>query len=237
MRPDLRRLARLAVEWVVDDTDCRVVLVGGPGCVGKSTFAAELQEQFGSHPVRTATVLDLDCYLLERAYRESPKSVITGYNPAAYELNIATRDIQSLLRGKSVLVRPYDKATSTRGPERQVDPARLLIVEGAMALTTALLRFPAVRAFLDAETDVLYENRVARERSLGFEESRIQRKFALLDRDYDRFIVPQRAAAHLLVRVGRGYEFAALEMRAAVDAGVELVAGEVMTAGARSEQR
>lgn len=56
--------------------DC-VLLVGGTGCTGRSYFASELASGLAGAGLK-ASVLDLDCYLLERAQGENGSFPISG---------------------------------------------------------------------------------------------------------------------------------------------------------------
>jgi hypothetical protein len=61
--------------------DC-VLLVGGPGCTGKSYFASELASGPAGAGLK-ASVLGLDCYLLESAQREYGSFPINGRSSRA----------------------------------------------------------------------------------------------------------------------------------------------------------
>ena len=183
-----------------------MLLIGGPGCAGKSTFALELASEL-MRAGASASVLDLDCYLMERARRENGAVVISGYNPAGYLLDEAATDIRSLLAGRSIWVSPYDKLTSKRARRVRVDPARTLIVEGSMALSDPIYAFGDLSLFLDASEDVLYANRARREFTFGMTREAIDRKFAGLRPDYFKFIAPQRTRGDIVAEIDGDYSF------------------------------
>jgi uridine kinase len=183
-----------------------VLLIGGPGCVGKSTFAEELAQELTKQNQPTI-VLELDCYLIERSKRQTGDSPIGGYNPAAYRLREACRDIHALLGGRRVWVSPYDKAAGTRAPPIELRGAKHLIIEGSMALRDPIYSYGSFSLFLDASQDVLYTNRKRRELGYGFSLDEIDRKFDLLLRDYTAYIAPQRLRAKLVVEIDERYEF------------------------------
>ena len=213
MSIDLQQIMRLIIEYLVKNLDQKVILIGGAGCVGKSTFAVDLQRYISNTLGTTVSALDLDCYLIERSQREKNGRVITGYDPAGYRLEVAIRDIEALLSGQSVLVSPYDKATSERGREILIEPAEVLILEGVMALYEPIRGYGTVRIFIDADQTTLYSNRELREMGLGFDTERIKKKFALLSHDYSRFIAPQRDNADIVIRIGPEYKIQNLELR------------------------
>jgi uridine kinase len=213
MSMSLRRLLLSILATVVKDLDRPVILVGGTGCVGKTIFSEEIATHLRSSLKSSVSVLDLDCYLIEREVRESRTQKISGYNPKGYELSTTVSDIKSILNGETICVSLYDKVTSRRTKNMKIAPAEILIVEGVMALTDSIREFGNVRIFLDAETRVQFGNRLAREKKLGFDEDRIKTKFAHLMEDYDRFIVPQRNFADFIVNVDTDYEFLKIEIR------------------------
>lgn len=189
-----------------------VLFIGGPGCAGKSCFALELASEL-ARAGSPASVLDLDCYLLERRKREMGGVTISGYNPSGYLLEDAARDIQSLISGRrvTVTVSPYDKRTSRRAPQVRVEPAKVLIVEGSMALRDLLYPFGDAAIFLDSTQQILFANRVRREKGFGMTQEQIEQKFSLLREDYFKFIRPQRVRADLLVQIDTDYAFTKVE--------------------------
>lgn len=214
MTMDLREFTKAALSFAIQGLDHPVLLIGGAGCVGKSFFALELRDYLLRHLGRSVSVLDLDCYLFELRHRESESMVVTGYDPAGYDLRHAIDDIRALLQGRPVEVSPYNKATSSRAPMTLLEPAEILLVEGAMALREPVLRFKSFGVYMDAPVKVLRANRVARELALGFDMTRIEAKFARLSADYTRFILPQRDKAEAILCVGTNYEIGQLRVRA-----------------------
>jgi uridine kinase len=213
MTLDLKTFVKSALAFSIKGQWRAVLLVGGAGCVGKSSFALELRDHFITTIGCSTSVLDLDCYLLERKKRETTNNVVTGYNPAAYQLDLAVNDMRSLLQGDPVKVSPYDKVTSTRAPAIWLEPTEILIVEGVMALTAPLLEFKTLGLYMDAPPEILYTNRVARELALGFDRHRIEEKFAGLTADYTRFIQPQNKDAEVIVELGMNYQFSQVHAR------------------------
>jgi len=217
MKMLLKRLLVTIVEAVIRDLGPLVILLGGTGCVGKSFFSEELAKHLRSSLGLKVSILDLDCYLIEREKRESGPTPISGYNPVGYELPNASNDIKSLLKGKKIIVSPYDKVVSRRTKKIQVEPAEILIIEGVMAMTEHIRSFGRLLIFFDAEKEVEYKNRLIRENGFGFDPDRTKRKFELLREDYGKFIVPQKRFADILVNVGNKYEFLSVELRGSLN--------------------
>jgi len=187
-----------------------VLLIGGAGCAGKSFFSHELARDLTGVGVK-ASVLELDCYLLERAKRHNGAVHITGYDPRGYLLGEAAEDIRSLLSGVCVTVSPFDHRTGRRAPPIQVQPAQTLIIEGSMAFRDPIYGFGHARIFLDSTQHVLFGNRLQRELAFGMSLEQIERKFASLREDYFKFILPQRRRADLVVRIDHDYSFTSVQ--------------------------
>jgi uridine kinase len=216
MSLDLRLVLCDALDGLARRDSRHVILIGGAGSLGKSTFAKYLRHSIADATGLATSVLDLDCYLAPRAVREAKNPIVTGYDPAGYDLQQAATDIDSLLHGTPIIVSPYEKVTSRKGPAVSIEPAPIVIVEGVMALFNPILPFGTVRLFFDASHEVLYRNRRAREEGLGFDLQRIERKFIGLMEDYALHVVPQKAAAQIVVDIGLEYQFLSIAFRSTV---------------------
>jgi uridine kinase len=187
-----------------------MLAIGGPGAAGKSTFATDLM-----HAVQdagaAACLLDIDCYLRDRAERALLQPPVSGYDPAAYRLADAARDIATLAGGQVVEIREYDKIAGTRRDPVTLRPAPILIVEGSMALQPAISDAAAIRIYLTADEKVLFANRRSREISFGFDDDYIREKYGKLLPDYEAHILPQAARANLGLRVDNRYRVIAVE--------------------------
>lgn len=212
-QPELRALTKLVIVDSIKSNKQSVILIGGAGCVGKSSFAIELRDYLANTLNKSVSVLDLDCYLIEREQRETENQVISGYNPAAYFLDVAVRDIESLLTNRPIHVSPYDKHKSKKGEKVTITPADIILIEGVMALSDPIRPIGSLSLYMYAENEVLYENRKLREQSLGFDAERIEQKFKLLCNDYERFIVQHQFHAEIIVKIGHEYEFLSVEMK------------------------
>lgn len=182
--------------------------IAGPGCAGKSTFAAELAGRLRGRGM-DAAVLDLDCYLMPRA--ERARVGLSAYHPDAYDLAGARRDIERLRGGGEVSIRNYDKITGTTRDAGVLVLKDILIIEGALALHDKLRGLSPINLFLDASTETLFENRRRREASFGFRDEEIIQKFAGLQADYKEHVAPQGRYADLRVEVDHTYRFIRFE--------------------------
>jgi uridine kinase len=190
-----------------------VIVIAGPGCAGKSTFAIELSEAIRETGVPNS-LLDLDCYLIERAKRISGPTFIGGYNPAGYLLEQAAIDIAALRRGDTISVSPYDKATSGRAPFVKIAAAPVIIIEGSMALQEPVRGVGNINLYMDAPESTLFTNRRRREIGLGLSDSEIIKKFSQLCEDYQLYIKPQSTYADICIEIDQRYRFTRVETTA-----------------------
>lgn len=190
-----------------------IILIGGSGCVGKSSFSLDLKKYINKNLENTVSILDLDSYLIERHIRESNVNPISGYNPDGYELIKAIEDINYLIKGNNIKVRIYDKRTSIRSKLSIIKPAKILIIEGVMSLTNYIRNFGTLRIFLNASDNIEYENRIIRESNFGFDIQRIESKFAQLRKDKKKYITPLRKYADIIIELGNNYTYRELKYK------------------------
>jgi uridine kinase len=137
-----KRIALIA-DQVKSRGGTRIVAVAGPSSSGKTTFIKRLKVQLqvnGIHPVE----LSLDDYYCDREL--SPRDARGEYDYEALEsidLALLDQHTSRLLAGDRVRTARYDfltgKSLRDGGPELQVGPSDVLLVEGIHALNPALL--------------------------------------------------------------------------------------------------
>jgi len=193
--------------------DRKIVAFAGPGCVGKSTLAEALSGILRGQFSYESDWIDLDGYLIEKAKRETPDRIITGYNPKGFELAKAERDLKNWLStGEPFVIRVYDKVTSRRDATRRVRARDALVIEGVCAFNEALLPLSAFRIFLTATKEIQYANRRRREViEMGRSLEQIEEKFRHLYPDYERYVLPTKRFADLVLRVEENYRLARVE--------------------------
>ncbi|MFI5983023.1 uridine kinase [Streptomyces sp. NPDC051555] len=164
----------------------RVIGVDGHAGSGKSTFAGRLAEALGGAPV-----LHLD-------------DVATHEELFGWTERLRTQVLDPLAAGRAAHWAPYDWVARRFGPERVLDPAPVLLIEGVGAGRRALRPFLARLMWMEMPREQSWgrgRNRDGRELSLfwdGWE--RAERAHFADD--------PSRPFAHTLVRQsGTGYEW------------------------------
>ena len=135
------RISQIAAQIAEGHDRIRAILVAGPSCSGKTTFAKRLAVQLLALGLRPFP-LSLDDYFVDR--EQTPRDATGRPDYEAFEsLDVALLDRQllSLMRGETVRLPLYDFVTGTRkpGPEVTLDPDNLLILEGIHGLNPKLV--------------------------------------------------------------------------------------------------
>ena len=120
-----------------------VVGIGGCGGAGKSTLAAALSG--GSH---SAQVVATDSF----------------WDGSQFDLERLRSDVLDVvLGGETAFFETWDWATRRAGPERQVDPHGVVVIEGVCALHEMFRSDEQVRVWVDAPADVRLARGVSRD--------------------------------------------------------------------------
>ena len=112
-------------------------VAGGTGS-GKTTIARKLKESYPPHCVQ---VIAQDSYYKDQSHIPFEERHKTNYDhPDAYDNDLLIEQLDALCRGESVQQPIYSFIAHTRVAETKlVKPARVLIVEGILALEDARL--------------------------------------------------------------------------------------------------
>jgi uridine kinase len=133
-----------------------VGLSGGAG-LGKTRLAIELAESLRGHGV-SVDILPMDAFMMDRASRLIQN--ISGYDPAANDLDGATSAIRALRGGGDIEIRPFNHRTGEHDPvTRSVVPSDIVILDGIHSLHPKLLPFLALKIFLYAPAPIAKELR------------------------------------------------------------------------------
>ncbi len=140
-----------------------VVGVAGGSGSGKTTVVQALVE--GAAP-ESVSLIHHDAYY--RNFSGLPmedREKINFDHPESLETELLVEHLQGLLRGDTVEVPEYDFTTHTRREEtRQVEPTKVIIVDGILVLADARLRdLMDIKLFVDADPDVRFIRRLRRD--------------------------------------------------------------------------
>lgn len=189
-----------------------VILIGGPGSTGKSTFAMEICNHIEQVLFKKVSIIELDCYIKDRSIRYAQIPILSGHNPAAYNLLNAVNDIIAILNKKSVSIKRYNRFLGVKGENVTIQPSEILIIEGSMAFSPSILPFATFRIHLDADEITLYKNKIKKELAFGITKDQVDRLFPILLKDYKEFIVPNVDLADVQISIDTNYFFTAMKL-------------------------
>jgi uridine kinase len=177
-----------------------VLLLAGGGCIGKTTLMSKLQSHIGK-PI--CEHVELDGYMLPR----EEAGGLTGYDPRRFELGLAKRQLEGLVfHGKPFELHLYNRKTHKRDIIRQVEPKKVILIEGGLALRDEFLPFGNVNVFLDSSEEVQFLLRLKRESvEFGYTEEQVKKRFEKYYPDYLKYILPTRENAGIILRTDENY--------------------------------
>lgn len=123
------------IERVYTERERVFVAIDGPCTSGKTTLATVLQRRFGGN------VLHMDDFFLRPEQRTPERFAEPGGNVDRERFEDEV--LAPLAAGKIVQYRPWDCHTGDFAASRNVEPARLTIVEGSYSM------HPALRGYYD----------------------------------------------------------------------------------------
>lgn len=186
-------------------------VAGGTGS-GKTTFAERIRDNFFSDTV----ILSHDFYYnpfdgmsLDERKRQNFD------HPYSFDTNLMVKDIERLASGHTIERPLYSFVEFTRLAETvQVDPAKLIIVEGILIFDSKEIRdLCDIKIFVDADADERLIRRILRDvkergRTL---DSVIHQYLTTVKPMHDQFVEPSKKHADIIVPIG-GFNTVALEM-------------------------
>lgn len=177
-----------------------IIGVAGDSGSGKTTFSNAITAIFGSDIVSTITLDDYHIYDRE----ERAQRGVTPLSPSANDLDRLARDVSLLKQGKPINKPVYSHVTGTLEPPVQFNPTRFVILEGLHPFATqTLLEKLDYTIFVDPDKEVKYDWKLRRDvggRNYSPEAAleEIQRR----EPDYLKYVLPQRAHAGTVIRIG-----------------------------------
>ncbi|MFP4469713.1 MAG: uridine kinase [Bacteroidota bacterium] len=127
-------------------------IAGGSGS-GKTTVVNKIIKGL---PKNSVSVISQDSYYKDNGHlSEEEKKKINFDHPASIEFELLNKHLEMLISGESIARPIYSYVTCARAKETvQVEPKKVIIVEGILILTNARLRNKfSVKIFVDADTD------------------------------------------------------------------------------------
>ena len=189
-----------------DRAPTRPFLIGVAGGTssGKTTIAERLAELTGDDRL---TLIDLDSYYVDQPGDTREQRATANYDhPDAFDWALMNEHLAALSAGATVPVPVYDYADFRRTDRvRSVRPARIVVVEGILALWEPTLRQRFhLKIFVDTPADLRFIRRLQRdvherERSVA---TVIDQYLSTVRPSHDLFVEPSKRYADIIVPEG-----------------------------------
>lgn len=179
----------------------RPLIIGIAGCSGsgKTTLSRELARELD------ATLFTFDYYYRDLAHLPIEERAVHNFDhPDSLESDLLLQHVTTLAASHPVERPVYDFSTHTRVPDKTdpVEPARVIIVEGILALHyTELRALFDFSVYVDTPHDVCLARRTYRDvRERGRTEAMVLEQFNSTTRPMaDLFVIPSKAHASVVV--------------------------------------
>lgn len=178
-------------------------IAGGTGS-GKTTIAKNIAQAYGPGEVLR---LDLDSYYRDLSdLSRKERAAVNFDHPSSLEIDLLIENLNDLSQGKTVKVPIYNFATHNRAKEsRKVEPHRVIIVEGIMALNfPELTQKMDVKLYVDTPSDIRFIRRLKRdliERGRSID-SVIQQYRETVRPMHSQFVEPNKYLADVIIPEG-----------------------------------
>ena len=182
---------------------CTVIGVAGGTGSGKSTFTNRIKREFGND----VTVIYFDNYYRRRDDMSLEERKLVNYDhPDALETDLLIENVTKLINGIAVDEPVYDFTVHNRSDKiRHVEPSRILIIEGILALHDQRLRnLMDIKVYVEADADERILRRVIRDvRDRGRDLEGIARQYLTTVKPmHYAYVEPTRYLADLVINSG-----------------------------------
>ncbi len=176
--------------------------IGGGTASGKTTLAKILKNSFADE----VSILKLDYYYHDLEYFDKPEDQINFDHPDAFEISLLNHHLDRLREGKTVKRPVYNFKTNRRLQEtRPVQPSRIIIVEGILALYyQSLCSQYDLRIYVDTDSDIRLLRRISRdikERDRTLQSVKKQ-YISTVKPMHEQFVEPSKSKADIIIPHG-----------------------------------
>lgn len=195
--------AQSMVRGLIRNMKCTVIGIAGGTGSGKSTFTNRLKRAFGND----VTVIYFDNYYKRRDEMSFEERKLVNYDhPDALETDLLIENVKKLINGIAVDEPVYDFTVHNRSDKlRHVEPSRILIIEGILALYDQRLRdLMDIRIYVEADADERILRRVIRDvRDRGRDVEGIARQYLETVKPMHYiYVEPTRYLADIVINSG-----------------------------------
>ncbi len=149
-------IARALVKKFADIKRPVLVAIGGPGGIGKSTFALLLSDE-----LKKASVLSLDDYKVSRTERAGKN--IYGAHPEANYIEMACLHLEDLRKGRPINKPVYCRDKGRIALTEKFAPKRFVVVEGEISTYKELYQLIDFSIFIDSHWKTQLNTRIRRD--------------------------------------------------------------------------
>ncbi len=178
----------------------RPVLLGlaGDSASGKSTLSRGIEYILGAE--RVGRVCTDDYHRYDRATRA--ELGVTPLSPEANRLDVLEEHLRELASGRAILKPTYDHRTGSFGPQEQVEPGEIVIIEGLLPLSARGPREAIdVAVFLEPDEELRRRWKLERDTTeRGYGPAEVLAEIERREADAARYVRPQRDFADIIVR-------------------------------------
>ena len=195
--------AQMTRRGPIEYMKCTVIGVAGGTGSGKSTFTNRIKREFGSD----VTVIYFDNYYRRRDEMSLEERKLVNYDhPDALETDLLIENVTKLINGIAIDEPVYDFTVHNRSDKfRHVEPSRILIIEGILALHDERLRdLMDIKVFVEADADERILRRVIRDvRDRGRDVEGIARQYLTTVKPmHYAYVEPTRYLADMVINSG-----------------------------------
>jgi len=188
--------------------NCRLILIGGGTCSGKTTIAKAIGRRLGE--LKTV-IISHDNYYHDLSGMNAEESREYNFDhPSAIDTAYLVQDIKQMMAGHAVNVPDYDFITHERSEGTLcVAYADVIILEGIFALYyPELLQLSDLRIFVDTDADLRLVRRLIRDtRDRGYDVEGVLDKYVLTVKpSHDAFIEPSKKNADVIIPGEREFD-------------------------------
>ena len=140
-----------------------IIGVAGGTASGKTTVSAKILEAVGRNRL---AYIEHDAYYRDLSHLPlTERRNLNFDHPDSLENELLIKDLETLLRGKSVQIPVYNFATYTRNKDlKLVKPRRVILVEGILIFADRQLReMMDIKIYVDAAADLRFIRRLKRD--------------------------------------------------------------------------